>query len=419
MTTSKINGIKADLRTAQNRMLPFVHQELSRLEETGQVDALSRDTQDLEVLCSKVQERFFDLLRIPKESRHEWHIGIADSGKRAIALTVNYFCPATSEGNVVVNHENYSAFNKFSAATVLTDKKGVEFAKPFGLRLGQALTVNSESEFEKAKALIQSNVAKTLWIAWNSTSTGIQERVERLVAFRNQCESQTLIIADAASQTLFTNKWSTLPHQNYPDAFFFSLRKQSLPYDGPQDEINQARNSGAVLIFNEMARQRAKEVGVLSVNGNFDISEITKGKITQENQRNNHIKHLLKLRIALEHFLGNGGAELDVADAVCNTARSEVLTVFTPSGRLRELGFSLISDPDAQSSSTYILSIPEHLTASSLISSLRDRGIEISVSTHSGLDAKKVVRFAFYPGNTLQEIELLLAELPNCLNSPN
>jgi len=410
------NYFKADLQTAQNRMFQFVKEEIEQLEKQGYPGYLQQNEGIVKDLFFNVQNSLYALLAIPEKNRNDWHMGIADSGKRAIELLVNFFCPAYPGQNVVVNTENYVAFNKFSAAAALKKQKATEFGMPFALKPGQALTVNSEHEFEKAKKLLQSDRLKTLWIAWNSTSTGVQEKVEDLVAFRNNCGSQTLIIADAASLQLFTKKWETIPSENRPDVFFFSLRKQGLPYDGPQDEINQAKNSGAVYVFNEKAIERIKEMDPLPIYDSPNIPEIVKGEITHGLQRSNHIKHLLKLKIVLNHFLQNNPSALVTLDRKRRDTRLRILNAFSEDKTIRKMGFSLLADPDTQSSSVYIVKVPENNTAKEIISRLKDKGVCVSGSMHPNVDHKRFMRFAFYPENSPEEIECLLSEISRHAN---
>ncbi|MFO7557436.1 MAG: C-GCAxxG-C-C family protein [Desulfobacterales bacterium] len=410
--------IKADLQTAQNQMFLFVENEMNQLEKENYIQALNENPEMLKDLYILVRELLFDLLSIPEEKRSNWHMGITDSGKRAIELLVNLFCVNQPHKNAVVPTENYVAFNKFSAATALLKQKAIECEKPFDLKAGQALTINSDLEFKKAKRLIKHNKIQTLWIAWNSTSTGIQERVEKLVAFRNRCESQTLIIADAASLRLLTKDWENIPSENLPDSFFFSFRKQGIPYDGPQDEFHQAQNSGAVFIFNDKAAIRATEIDANPIHNCPKISDITKGEVPYGDQRINHIKHLLKLKIVLNYFLENDRSKLEMLDRLRDDTRSKILKAFSKSGNLNNLGFSLLADPDRQSSSTYIFKIPENYSAQEIISTLTEKGIHVSSSKHPDVDHKKYIRFAFYPGNSPEEISCLLSELYNYANMP-
>ena len=167
-------------------------------------------------------------------------MGIADSGKRTIELLVNSLCTAQSGKNAIVDTENYVGFNKFSAAKALEKQKSTAFETPFNVELGHALTINEEGEFNKLSHMFEENRFDLLWLSWNSTSTGIRERIEKVIQCRNDAQSKTLIVADAASFRLFSNGWEATDVDNLPDAFFFSLRKQGLPYDGPNDEFHQA-----------------------------------------------------------------------------------------------------------------------------------------------------------------------------------
>jgi hypothetical protein len=418
MQSPEKNSINADLQTAQNRMFAFVEKKIRELEKQGTIHDLLNSPQEQKKLFVNVRNSLFDLLKIPDGERPEgkrdaWYMGIGDSGKRTIELIVNFFCPKNNGENIVVNTENYVAFNKFSAAVALKNQNGVEFEKPFDLQLGKALTVNSVIELEKAKEMIKSNQIKTLWVAWNSTSTGVQENVEKLVEFRNLCNSDTLIVADAASLRLFTKDWETLLTDNRPDVFFFSLRKQGIPYEGPQDEFNQAKNSGSVFIFNKKAKDRAREIDAGPIYESPNVSDIAEGEITQGRQKENHIKHLLKLRETCEHFLKNDGNELKTADKMRALAGSKIVTAFSKHGELERLRFSLLADPVVQSASSYVIQVPENIKTIEMVSWLKGRGVGISVSKHPCVDSKKYVRFAFYPGNTPEEVQTMISEIAN------
>ena len=292
---------RADLQTAQNRMFSFVEEALARMEDDGLVENLLNDPAGVKVQHGRVRQQLFDLLNLPEVQRDGWHMGIADSGKRTIELLVNYLCPAQAGINAIVDTENYVGFNKFSAAKALEKQKGVAFETPFNVTLGRALTINTETEFNKLKSLFQENRYHTLWLSWNSTSTGVRESIAQVVAARNAANSKTLIVADAASFRLFTNEWQEIPSDSLPDIFFFSLRKQGLPYDGPNDEFHQAQNSGSLIVFNDIALKRAQEVNAESIYGSPTMEAYVGGQITEGEQRTNHIRHSLVSREPRSH----------------------------------------------------------------------------------------------------------------------
>lgn len=403
--TSRV--VRADMQTAQNRMFTFVEKELQKKEDSGEIDFLLRNPNRVPILYSEVQQQLFTLFDIPASCHQQWHFGIADSGKRTIELLVNCLCPPQAEANIAVNTENYVAFNKFSAVTAIQKQKNIAFSLPFSLEMGTSLTINAEEEFRRAKFLLENPRTKTVWIAWNSTSTGIKENADQLVAHRNQCGSKTIIVADAASLPLFTNSWKILDTKNLPDVFFFSLRKQGLPYDGPQDEANQAKNSGSLVVFNDRALERARELGCSPLYDSPTLDQSAKYEITSGDQRRNHIKHLVKLRTALEVFLEEGGRKLDEQDAVRASIHREILQAFN-GGELGNKHFSLLAEPEAQSETAYIVKLPPEASPSKTIARLKEQGVYISVSMHPRVSNKHYLRFACYPANTVEETRMVL-----------
>jgi len=389
---------RADLQTAQNRMFSFVEDALNRMEEAGLVASLLEDPASVKAKHEQVRQLLFDLLNLPEAQRDRWHMGIADSGKRTIELLVNFLCPDKTGKNAIVDTENYVGFNKFSAAKALEKQKGVAFETPFNVELGHALTINTESEFKKLESLFKENRYDTLWLSWNSTSTGVRERIGQIVASRNDTQSKTLIIADAASYRLFTNGWEKTLADNLPDVFFFSLRKQGLAYDGPNDEYHQAQNSGSLIIFNDAALNRAKEVNAGSNYDSPTMEEYVGGLITEGEQRTNHVRHLLKLNSALDYFLGEDKARLAALDTARQTAQSKIFGAFADTGNELTSRFALFSDPEAQSDSAYILKVPESTSAKKVISHLKESGVLISACMHPKMDSQKFVRFAFGGG---------------------
>lgn len=404
------NDPRADLQTAQNRMFPFVIEAMRHFEQDNRVSVLLQNPTALQSLFGIVRQQVFDLLHIPHDQRPAWHMGIADSGKRTIELLVNFLCPAEAGKNALLDTENYVGFNKFSAATALEKQKGVAFEKPFQVLLGRALTVNSETEQNKMAGLLEGNRLETLWVPWNSTSTGVQENLAQIVICRNGTQSKTLIIADAASLRLFSTAWEGVASDHLPDVFFFSLRKQGLPYDGPNDEFHQAQNSGSLIIFNEQALKHAQTVTAQPLYDCPSLAAISEGLMAQGEQQVNHVRHLLKLNCALDFFGNRDAAHLAALDAQCKTAREKILLSFSTNGTsLRN--FTLLADPDAQSDSAYILKVPEGTTAKKVITALKKKGILISASMHPKMDSQRHVRFAFYPGNRVDEVECLLEEI--------
>jgi selenocysteine lyase/cysteine desulfurase len=403
--------LKADLQTAQNRMFSFVGKALSRWEQDDYVTALLENPSQLKAQYDRVRQLLFDLLNIPKQKRDFWHMGIADSGKRTIGLLVNYLCSAQSGKNAIVDTENYVGFNKFSAAKVLEKQKGVVFETPFNVELGRALTVNAEAEFGKMKQLFEDNCLDTLWLSWNSTSTGVRENIEQIVECRNAAKSRTLIIADAASVRLFSNQWKDVEADHLPDAFFFSLRKQGLPYDGPNDEFHQAQNSGSLIIFNDIALKLSEKVGTEPIYDSPTLAQYMDGRMTSGEQRTNHVKHLLKLSCACEYFLSNGKKHLIALDDARNATHLKIKKALCANGGGSPEQFSLFSDPDAQSDSAYILKVPANTSAKTVIAGLKESGILISACMHPKMDVQKYVRFAFYPGNSTDEVDYLLDQI--------
>jgi hypothetical protein len=399
---------RADLQTAQNRMFPFVEEALRRSEKAGDVSNLLGNPAALKEKHEAVRQQLFDLLCLPAGERDRWHMGIADSGKRTIELLVNFLCPDQTGRNAIVNTENYVGFNKFSAAKSLEKQKGVAFETPFNIALGSALTVNANAEVEKLEQYFKENRFDTLWVSWNSTSTGIRERIGQIVHRRNAVRSKTLIVADAASLRLFSNDWNESMAETLPDVFFFSLRKQGLPYDGPNDEFHQAQNSGSLIIFNDHALKRAESISAGTIYDSPTFAEYVDGRVTSGEQRANHVRHLLKLDSALTYFLGDDRERLAALDTARKAAQSKIRGAFVENGNSTVSRFSLFSDPDAQSDSAYILKVPESTSAKKVITRLKEDGVFISACMHPKMDGQRYVRFAFYPGNTTEEVDCLL-----------
>lgn len=416
MTKASPVEIVADLRTAQNRMFQFVIDQMEKYKQDGTVELLKNDKDRAKQLYEQVQEQLFSLLQINSAETSQWHMGIVDSGKRAIEALVSYFCLAEPEANIAVNTENYVAFNKFSAVTALKTQKDVEFSTPFNLKMGQALTIGSPKEMDRAKTIINNNKTKTLWIAWNSTSTGTAEKVEELVAYRNSCGSNTLIISDAASLPLFTKNWQSIAASCLPDVFFFSLRKQGLPYDGPQDEVNQAKNSGAIYLFNQRAMERSILVNGPNLYDTPRPAEAAEFSITQSNQRANHLKHLLKLKCCLNELLGDSSKHLEQQDQVRKQIKDDISKVFGLDGQLRAKGYRLVADSKAQSETAYIVSVPSSVKPKELIAKLKSCGVEVSLSMHPELPGNSHFRFACYPATTLDEAQIALNSFRQCMS---
>ncbi len=411
LTDSKDQELKANLQTAQNRMFAFVQEAVDRYAQEGRIEALSKDPEKLAQLTDRVHQQVFDLLNISKDKRSRWHVAIADSGKRTIELLVNFLCSSEAGKNAIVDTENYVGFNKFSAAKALEKQKNTAFETPFNIELGRALTINEEGEFNKLSRMFKENRFDILWLSWNSTSTGIRERLEKVVQCRNAAQSNTLIVADAASFRLFSNEWEDTDVDNLPDVFFFSLRKQGLPYDGPNDEFHQAQNSGALIIFNDSALKMSEDIGAGTLYDSPTLSEYVQGQITAGEQRSNHIRHLLKLKCACDYFLMRNKENLDALDAERKDAHTKIMGAFGLKKDGTDSAFTLFSDPEAQSDTAYILEVPENTSAKKVIAELKESGILISACMHPKMDSQKYVRFAFYPGNKTDEVDLLLEQL--------
>ena len=405
------NEPKANLQTAQNRMFPFVDEALDQFEQQNHVATLLDNPDKLKAQYNQVQQQLFDLLNIPKEKRAAWHIGIADSGKRTIGLLVNFLCAPQAGKNAIVDTENYVGFNKFSAAKALEKQKETAFETPFNIELGSAITVNADKEFDKLAQSFKEDRFNTLWLSWNSTSTGVRESIEQIVQSRNAAQSNTIIIADAASIWLFSTEWKDLSEDNLPDVFFFSLRKQGLPYDGPNDEFHQAQNSGSLIVFNDKAMKLAEQVNADSLYDSPTFREFADRQMTTGEQRVNHIKHLLKLSCACDYFLSENPERLAALDTARKTAQTKITSAFRNGGNGSQSRFTLFSDPDAQSDSAYILKVPEGTSAKKVISGLKESGILISACMHPKMDGQKYVRFAFYPGNSTDEVDYLLEQI--------
>ena len=408
------NNVVADLSTAQNSMFSFVADALDETEKLGLISSLAEDGDQLSMLYHEVRQQLLQFLAVPDEKQSSYHIGVVDSGKRAIETLVNYFCPPEEKVNVLVNTENYVAFNKFSAAEALRKQKGVEFLQPFTLKMGQALTIDSDTEMEKAKLILRTNKVKTLWLAWNSTSTGVKEKVEELVAYRNECNSITVIICDSASLPLFSKSWLQIDTENLPDIFFFSLRKQGLPYSGPQDEAHQARNSGALYIFNDRALHLAAMVKGESLYDTPTPLEASLGVVTQGEQRENHIRHLLKLNISLSVFLDNSNGKLNEVDSTRQTIAETVRRAFNGGGVLASHGFSLLTSTSAQSDTTYVVKVPENIQPKELVKCLKEKGIYFSISMHPEVPNSSYFRFSCYPATTIAEVQQALHGIETC-----
>jgi len=135
------------------------------------------------------------------------------------------------------------------------------------------------------------------------------------------------------------------------------------------------------------------------------------GHITAGEQRANHVRHLLKLDSALEYFLDENKARLTALDTASQTAQFKIRGAFGVTGKGSTSWFSLFSDPEAQSDSAYILKVPENTSAKTVISHLKESGVLISACMHPKMDSQKYVRFAFYPGNSPEEVDLLLEKI--------
>lgn len=406
--------IIADLRTAQNRMFQFVETTMQSHRTAGTIESLLKDQEKPLQLYQSVEQQLFSMLNIDHDKRVNWHMGIADSGKRAIETLVSFFCPEEPKANIAVNTENYVAYNKFSAVNALKQQKGVEFVTPFDLTMGQALTIGSPEEMARAQQLLRQESTKTLWIAWNSTSTGIVEEVEKLVAFRNECNSDALIISDAASLPLFSRSWKSIEPRHLPDAFFFSLRKQGLPYDGPQDEANQAKNSGALYVFNDRALKSAKSIDGPCLYECPRPENTAEYSITKGPQRENHLKHLLKLQCCLQNFLDENDEKLQQQDLIRKKIKENIVVAFGGDSPLTTQGFKLVADSKAQSETAYIVSVPETAKPKELIAELKEAGVQVSLSMHPKLAGTSYFRFACYPATSLDEAQIALNSIREC-----
>ena len=396
------HSLHADLRTAQNRMFDFVIEELHQ--EQNRIDHLMQSADRVTELFKTVRSQVFDLFQIRPDAGY--HMAITDSGKRTIENLVTMLCPPENGQNFVVPTENYVAFNPFSAAQNLKKLKTVEAEKIGSIKMGQILTGDDSLNMEELEEFLVKDKPTTIWIASNSTSTGVRERVEKLVELRNRLNSSALVICDCASLPLFSNSW---PKSNcLPDAFFFSLRKQGLPYEGPQDESNQARNSGGLLIFNDRAIGQAERVGGSPLHDQPSLAESAAASITQGEQRRNHIAHLVKLEIGLKKFLEKERKLLRDQDREREHVRDCIMDAFSKDGRIGKKGFSLLAEPSCQSTSSYIVKTPETISPKSLIEQLKEAGILVSPSMHPMVPGKEYFRFAFYPGNSKEEINTLL-----------
>lgn len=396
------HSVLADLRTAQNRMFDFVVDELHR--DQDRIDHLMESADQVTELFKIVRTQLFDLLQILPDSGY--HMAITDSGKRTIENLVTMLCPPENGRNFVVPTENYVAFNPFSAAQNLEKFKTVNAEKIGSIEMGQILTGDNSPSMEEFEELLSRDKPATIWIASNSTSTGVRERVDKLVELRNRLTSSALVICDCASLPLFSNSW---PSSNLlPDAFFFSLRKQGLPYEGPQDESNQARNSGGLLIYNDRALQQAERVGASPLHDQPRLAESAAAMITKGEQRRNHISHLVKLEIGLKKFLEKERKLLRDQDRERDEVRDCILDAFSKYGPIGKRGFSLLAEPSYQSTSSYIVKTPETISPKSLIEQLKEAGILVSPSMHPLVPGKEYFRFAFYPGNSKEEIDTLL-----------
>jgi 7-keto-8-aminopelargonate synthetase-like enzyme len=57
------------------------------------------------------------------------------------------------------------------------------------------------------------------------------------------------------------------------------------------------------------------------------------------------------------------------------------------------------------------LEVPESTNAKKVIAGLKESGILISACMHPKMESQKYVRFAFYPGNSIDEVDYLLEHL--------
>jgi aspartate aminotransferase-like enzyme len=397
-----------DLRTAQNTVHSFLVEAVEEARSSGEIAHISADQSRRDRLAEETEALLFDLMCVSPEAAADYSMAIADSGKRAIEVMVNSFCTEQPDATIAVTNENYVGHNKWSAATAHEKLKGIPMQSPFKLGLGAALTCGSEPEMDQARHLIESNV-DTFYIAWNSTSTGVEEQVEELVKHRDTVGSRTLVLADASSLDILSRRWQG--HSALPDALFFSFRKHpSIPYDGPQDELEQMKSSGSALLFNNRALQRAREIQA------EPIYDLKPGRSFSDRipAGEKHTTHLLRLNTLLRHSLSNGGTQLERIDETRQAARTAIIDAFSGQCRLAQLGFSLLADPAVQSSTSYVVSVPGTLDAGQLIKRLeQDAGVSISPALHPLANTKNhnIVRFAVYSASTLEEIETMLGEL--------
>jgi aspartate aminotransferase-like enzyme len=402
-------GYTIDLRTAQSCVHEFLIPAIEEARGNGEVKRLTQDRAARQDLAVQTEELLFELLALPPQQVDGYRLAIADSGKRAIEVMINSFCTGNPDQTVAVTTENYVGHNKWSAALAMDRLKQVPFRAPFDLDIGTSLTIGSEAALELAKGVIEGN-AETLYLAWNSTSTGILERVEELVDFRNRTGSRTLILADASSLDILSRRWTAAGAATLPDAFFFSFRKHpAIPYDGPQDEIEQMKSSGAAVLFNERARQRAATVQAGPV---YDL--LLDGSAALIPEGDKHTVHLLRLNTLLRHMLADGGSALDRVEETRQVARQECLDALAEQGSLGRLGFSLLADPRAQSSTSYVVRVPAAIKAADLLKRLeQEAGIIISPALHPLANTKNhnIIRFGVYSANTRQEVHTMLQEL--------
>lgn len=80
-----------------------------------------------------------------------------------------------------------------------------------------------------------------------------------------------------------------------------------IPYDGPQDEIEQMQRSGAVMVVRERAVERACEVAAGPVYG-VDLRTLAAAR-TPAGEK--YALFLLRLHALLEWVLAGGGETLD------------------------------------------------------------------------------------------------------------
>ncbi len=396
-----------DLRTAQSNVHDFIVSAVEAARGSGEVARLTGDPAARRTLAEQTEELLFELLALSPQNAADYHLAIADSGKRAIEVLINSFCTGRPGRTVAITTENYVGHNKWSAAQAMDRLKGVPFKATPDVTLGTAVTIGLEPALGWIKTAIADNV-ETLYLAWNSTSTGVEEKLEELVTYRDSTGSRTLILADASSLDIVSRRWAGVG--SLPDALFFSFRKHpAIPYDGPQDEIEQMKRSGAAVLFNERARQRAREVGAEPV---YDLALHDAATTVAEGET--PTLHLLRLRSLLDHMLAGGGSELDRIEQTRHAARAEAVAALAPQGGLGRLGFSLLADSRAQSCTSYVLRVPAAIKAADLLKRLeQEAGISISPALHPLANTKNhnIVRFGVYSANTLQEVQTMLNEL--------